>query len=893
MKEGFNAEEVQNANGVWEPNSGVPPPFTSEYGAPADYAATIPSPPWQTNEQIPPPPWLSGNQAPIPATPETWNPNLGVPPPPPLWMVTGQIPPPPAQFLEEQARAAANIPPPPPWNPNSGVPPPFTSEYGAPADMRSTELQRGTEESKEVVPLSFTREELNTILNNPEHTPEEILGLLERDFKELLSQGVGVWEGYSLRDHTLMVMRQYKKYFGDANLHDKDIFEFMLALHDMGKPIAVSDGQKHKQHEYTKRVAVPVLTQLGYTASEVNLVESLIGGDPIGSYLRNEDISRAAESVVMMAQKSGLDIDSFWDMLIAYYQVDAGSYTEDAGGLHSLDDLFSFDPDSQTMTFAPHVATKISRLKEAVKDLVSRPHVEDVLSDSLLSSNQSRDLSPVSWNPNSGVPPPFTSEYGAPADYAATIAPPPFQTSGQISPAPWSSNYQPVSAAVEIQSGSMIPPPFKLQEERMSTVSAAVAETAGPVSNLKERGALQAEQLTAYQVSKELLSEERNELAAEIWAERKRLRGALDKLKNNIALSESIEVNNDVANEQLAAVDVSLSDAASRFALSIEQPIEDGDQNEVVEIVHGVIDVSEAARNMRARIREHYDAADMLAREKFDEIQRSLETVIVRNNAFIVHVIAEQAGVRHNENSNVASDATYEDDIDILLSLEPSISTSSVKPGEGGNLWPGASGFFFGGGQISEAGHGDIGTTTQGIKVRQSGSRPSTIEEIDGVVGRTGGGTTMNEMVLNNPEVAGFFQHAEFDDEGKCWAYGLSTRDLSIESKRERGRGAYTDALKNNITKYKKRFAVAQDRGVPLFIMTPDRRVLACTGVNEDGSVEVGVEISPTEVASGKAGLTKEKRLELGERVVTKKLFRDERTMSEAENIVRSLDENE
>ena len=240
--------------------------------------------------------------------------------------------------------------------------------------MNNFEIQQNIPHQKEETfkSLSFTREQLDIILNNPKHVPEEVLLLLEKDFKDSLDAGVGVWEEYSLREHTLMVMKQYGKYFKDSDIDDKKLFEFILALHDMGKPKAVSAGMKHKQHEYTKEILTPILTQLGYSANEMAIAESLIDGDPIGSYLKGGDATGTAEIIVSMAKKSGLPIGKFWTLLTTYYQVDAGSYTEDAGGLRSLDGLFSFDPGSHRMTFSPHIAQKIDNLEKVVNDLASK-----------------------------------------------------------------------------------------------------------------------------------------------------------------------------------------------------------------------------------------------------------------------------------------------------------------------------------------------------------------------------------------------------------------------------------------------------------------------------------------------------------------------------------------
>ena len=140
----------------------------------------------------------------------------------------------------------------------------------------------------------------------------------------------------------------------------------------------------------------------------------------------------------------------------------------------------------------------------------------------------------------------------------------------------------------------------------------------------------------------------------------------------------------------------------------------------------------------------------------------------------------------------------------------------------------------------------------------------------------------MNEAVVNNPEVFGFFQQAEKDADGRYWAYNLGTKkDRAEAAKMRRYRPA---AFDTNLANYRRRFAVAQERGVPLYIMTPDREVYECLGVNDDGTVETGRQLTPQEVAAGRAGWSSDKRKEVGEKLLQKGIFRGEKTQEEAKH---------
>lgn len=183
-----------------------------------------------------------------------------------------------------------------------------------------------------------------------EFNPEELIGNLKRDFnlsQEYASQ-VGVWEGYTLEQHTLMVMKQYERYFSesmDSSLLSKNEFRMLLALHDMGKARAIILGQdKTKQHEHNKKIIPAILRSLGIEWKKINLMTEVASQDHIGSYMQGKVTAEEAVSGIRkMSTNLGVDISQLLDILQIYYMSDASSYTVDAGGKQSdLDRLFQF-----------------------------------------------------------------------------------------------------------------------------------------------------------------------------------------------------------------------------------------------------------------------------------------------------------------------------------------------------------------------------------------------------------------------------------------------------------------------------------------------------------------------------------------------------------------------
>ncbi len=225
---------------------------------------------------------------------------------------------------------------------------------------QSEKLERGKPK------LEFTNNDLREIFEDEKFSPEKLILLLKKQYPDTYKQGVGVWEGYTLEEHTLMVMRQFEKYFSDKDLPsdiDKNMFRLILALHDIGKPEAISKGGKHLQYEYTQRDIKLLFEVLGVGERYRDLALALTSGDPIGKYLTNRTDTIQTRAVIeKMANITKIPIDEFFELLCIYYKLDAGSYTENAGGLRSLDNLFDFDEINHNLNFAPYIQNRIDQL---------------------------------------------------------------------------------------------------------------------------------------------------------------------------------------------------------------------------------------------------------------------------------------------------------------------------------------------------------------------------------------------------------------------------------------------------------------------------------------------------------------------------------------------------
>ncbi len=527
------------------------------------------------------------------------------------------------------------------------------------------------------------------------------------------------------------------------------------------------------------------------------------------------------------------------------------------------------------------------------------------------------------WNPSGGLPPPLTPEYGysvTPPPLPPPFPPPiPLAMAGAIGAAP----SLPLAAAVGIL--GTIPPPLPYSN----------------ISGMKERSIENPELLNKKESSKKFLAEERQKLAGEIRAQRREQHGRLSTLKAAIGRVNDSQGSTeygpvDTQYGQLAAIQ---SAEASTLAARMTAPIglSTGDVQDERENISQLIENSGGVTTIKAKLVAHYEKAVGVSKEQFETIQKSVEQTALRNGVFFVHTIQERERFRHNELSNVAGEATYEDDADILLSLEPTISASSVfsgksEEGKVSGLWSDTGGFLIGGGNIRFADRNDLNSRSTGIKNREiaTGYEEQSIADIDKAAKKRGEreisidretgkqemGTDYNEFIVDNPKIFGYFQPVAIEEEealadGKYWVGAIDTKYASekltyIKNRLEKFKNdpslvtkyttetpeLYAEKLKEfkqKIDRYKERFEQMKSRGNPLYVMTKNKEMYGYLGVNDDGTVNVGEQLTPEDVAKGRAGLSLEKRKEIGEKILEKSLFKGEKDQREAREIIDQL----
>jgi hypothetical protein len=212
--------------------------------------------------------------------------------------------------------------------------------------------------------INISKAELDSVFEN--YSIISLLDLMGKQFPNVYNQDVGVFEGYTLYQHTFMVLNQFEKYYCDTVLPgelNKDVFRLFLALHDIGKPKAVKMHDLRLQHQYSSEYITILFEFLQISLDDTRTLISILNFD-LGGYLRGRiSIEQTAERIKLLSLNSSKSINEFFELIVLYFKVDAGSYTENAGGMYSLDNLFVFDEVNRQINLEPNVQNKMDLLK--------------------------------------------------------------------------------------------------------------------------------------------------------------------------------------------------------------------------------------------------------------------------------------------------------------------------------------------------------------------------------------------------------------------------------------------------------------------------------------------------------------------------------------------------
>ncbi len=151
-------------------------------------------------------------------------------------------------------------------------------------------------------------------------------------------------------EHVQQVFTQWKIEIANMTSVPR-ILPATIALHDIGKPLAVRKGNADLQHEMTLPILKTALQEQGFTLREIQLAQALVQNQSLSRLIRGWiSVNEAASEIRAAAQSCGLSPRDFLKLKSAFFKADAGSY----GKLRLM--LFDLQPDGTLLFKSPLIA---------------------------------------------------------------------------------------------------------------------------------------------------------------------------------------------------------------------------------------------------------------------------------------------------------------------------------------------------------------------------------------------------------------------------------------------------------------------------------------------------------------------------------------------------------
>ncbi len=167
----------------------------------------------------------------------------------------------------------------------------------------------------------------------------DVLGR-SKELEPLLYSDSGVWERYTIKEHSLRVLELLKEQYSclvkpefekemseNLKMPLKNFMELTMSLHDIGKPLALEAGDKDRQHEFTRPVMEKVMKVLRVPEDARTIALELTDNDVIGDYLKGSiSFTQAVSQLEAQAKKTVLSVENYFKLQMMFYTADAGSY---------------------------------------------------------------------------------------------------------------------------------------------------------------------------------------------------------------------------------------------------------------------------------------------------------------------------------------------------------------------------------------------------------------------------------------------------------------------------------------------------------------------------------------------------------------------------------------
>lgn len=217
-----------------------------------------------------------------------------------------------------------------------------------------------------------------------------------------------------------------------------------------------------------------------------------------------------------------------------------------------------------------------------------------------------------------------------------------------------------------------------------------------------------------------------------------------------------------------------------------------------------------------ARVVMETSAQERLVAKEQDEKLRSVEDITQRHGCFMVHdLVTADWKPSANNNAVDTKKLSLNDQLDIVLGLEPTIATSTLRVGnpQDKTFGRGSWGVFLSGGRTLGGEPQDAGTQAHGLRKRNVGERFRGVDSIDDAI-MSPHKASYNELVVENPKVAGLYIK---------WSDDMPP--LSKITSVQNGNGIRYDGWWENMK-------LVAERNIPIFVLTQDNRTRMIHGIN-------------------------------------------------------------
>lgn len=248
-------------------------------------------------------------------------------------------------------------------------------------------------------------------------------------------------------------------------------------------------------------------------------------------------------------------------------------------------------------------------------------------------------------------------------------------------------------------------------------------------------------------------------------------------------------------------------------------------------------ELSEEASLAKNELIAGISESDLTAESVEEEKKRSIETLAKEKGVFFVHGIVENKYTDDANKTLETNNLKWNEKLDVILGLEPTLSSSTLKPGSGQETH-GRRGVIFSRGKVSGGSRNDIQSIAHGLRERSFDDSMKSMESIHGAIGsensRQGG---YNEIILEKPEVVGVYLNLNSNGDPDIPKLKRENDDrFSIDGDLFDSWACIQDAMK---------------RETGIFVFTDGNKLHRIYDVNEkDKTFSITPELSPEDIAN-------------------------------------------